>query len=146
VAKVGWQHPQHPLPSTDAACETIQLRGMATLQAIKYQRGSLSLLDQRLLPFETVYLPVPDPQTAWQHIKDMVVRGAPAIGVTGALALAVDLVAKGAGSQFGSVHDTVKGISETLDFLVTRWDASPCIGRDAAGKCHRSARLPGRPA
>lgn len=97
---------------------------MATLQAIKYQRGSLSLLDQRLLPFETVYLPVPDPQTAWQHIKDMVVRGAPAIGVTGALALAVDLVAKGAGSQFSSVDDTVKGINATLDFLVTRCGAA----------------------
>jgi methylthioribose-1-phosphate isomerase len=102
---------------------------MATLQAIKYQRGSLSLLDQRLLPFETVYLPVPDPQTAWQHIKDMVVRGAPAIGVTGALALAVDLVSKGAGSQFADVQAAVQGISETLDYLVTR------CGAAAAGGC-----------
>jgi hypothetical protein len=98
---------------------------MATLQAIKYQRGSLDLLDQRLLPFETVYLPVPDPQTAWQHIKDMVVRGAPAIGVTGALSLAVDLVSKGAGSQFADVQAAVQGISETLDFLVTRWGLGP---------------------
>lgn len=93
---------------------------MATLQAIKYQRGSLSLLDQRLLPFESVYLPVPDPQAAWQHIKDMVVRGAPAIGVTGALALAVDLVSKGAGSQFADAAAAVQGISDTLDYLVTR--------------------------
>lgn len=49
------------------------------LQAIKYTRGSLELLDQRLLPHEFKYLPVPDPQTSWLHIKDMVVRGAPAI-------------------------------------------------------------------
>lgn len=56
-----------------------------SLVAIKYQRGKLELLDQRLLPFEMVYLPVPTPQVAWEHIKSMVVRGAPAIGVTGAV-------------------------------------------------------------
>jgi methylthioribose-1-phosphate isomerase len=39
------------------------------LQAIKYADGHLQLLDQRLLPYETVYLDVPDPQAAWQQIK-----------------------------------------------------------------------------
>lgn len=58
---------------------------MSQLQAIKYRRGKLELLDQRLLPFEMVYLDVSSPQDAWQHIKTMVVRGAPAIGVTGAM-------------------------------------------------------------
>jgi hypothetical protein len=35
---------------------------MAALVAIKYVRGSLQLLDQRLLPFEEVWLDVPTPQ------------------------------------------------------------------------------------
>lgn len=39
------------------------------LQAIRYASGSLQLLDQRLLPRETVYLDVPDLQAAWQQIK-----------------------------------------------------------------------------
>jgi len=39
------------------------------LQAIKYSSGKLQLLDQRLLPHETVYLEVPDIQAAWQQIK-----------------------------------------------------------------------------
>jgi methylthioribose-1-phosphate isomerase len=39
------------------------------LQAIKYADGQLQLLDQRLLPYETVYLDVPDPKAAWQQIK-----------------------------------------------------------------------------
>ena len=92
-----------------------------SLQAIRYERGSLQLLDQRLLPFETVYLPVPDAKAAWTQIRDMVVRGAPAIGVTGALALAVELHSnKGAGSSFTSADDAVKYIFETLDYLVTR--------------------------
>jgi|LauGreSBDMM110SN_4_FD.fasta_scaffold187737_2 spore maturation protein SpmB len=51
----------------------------------------------------------------------MVVRGAPAIGVTGALSLAVDLVANhGAGGSFASVEETQKYIFDTLDYLVTR--------------------------
>lgn len=40
-----------------------------SLQAIKYSDGKLQLLDQRLLPYETVYLDVPDPKAAWQQIK-----------------------------------------------------------------------------
>ncbi|GAX82127.1 hypothetical protein CEUSTIGMA_g9555.t1 [Chlamydomonas eustigma] len=90
------------------------------LQAIKYETGSLQLLDQRLLPFDSIYLDVPTPQIAWIHIKDMVVRGAPAIGVTGALALAVDLTNnKSRGSSFSSVQEAVSYIFETLDYLVT---------------------------
>ncbi len=92
-----------------------------SLQAIKYARGSLHLLDQRLLPFETVYLEVPDAKAAWTQIRDMVVRGAPAIGVTGALAMAVELhTNKAGGKSFSTVADTLTFIINTLDYLVTR--------------------------
>lgn len=98
-----------------------------SLQAIKYTRGSLELLDQRLLPFEVVYLPVPNAQASWQQIKDMVVRGAPAIGVTGALTMAVELVAnKNSGAAFASVAEAVDFINSTLDYLVTRWVRAEC--------------------
>jgi methylthioribose-1-phosphate isomerase len=95
--------------------------GAMSLEAIKYQRGSLQLLDQRLLPFQTEYLDVPNAQTAWQHIKDMVVRGAPAIGVTGALSMAIELHCnKAGGTAFASVDEAVSYISSTLDYLVSR--------------------------
>lgn len=42
---------------------------MGALEAIKYADGKLQLLDQRLLPLETVYLDVDTPQAAWQQIK-----------------------------------------------------------------------------
>lgn len=91
------------------------------LQAIIYSRGSLQLLDQRLLPFESTYLFVKDPESAWNHIRDMVVRGAPAIGCTGALALAVDLTNnKGGGTAFGGREEALAYINTTLDYLVTR--------------------------
>eukprot|EP00878_Enallax_costatus_P005791 GHUV01006072.1.p1 GENE.GHUV01006072.1~~GHUV01006072.1.p1 ORF type:complete len:713 (+),score=234.96 GHUV01006072.1:191-2329(+) len=90
-----------------------------SLQAIKYSDGKLQLLDQRLLPYEQVYLDVPDTTAAWQQIKDMVVRGAPAIGVTGALALAVHLISGGRGKQYSSVEACVRDIAATMDYLVT---------------------------
>ena len=90
------------------------------LLAIKYDKGSLKLLDQRLLPFESAWLDVPTAEAAWQHIKDMVVRGAPAIGVTGALAMAVHIISGGNGSQYASVQAAVEDVAKTMDYLVTR--------------------------
>lgn len=52
-------------------------------------------------------------------MQDMVVRGAPAIGVTGALALAVHLISGGRGKQYTGVDAAVSDIGVTLDFLVT---------------------------
>ncbi len=46
------------------------------------------LLDQRQLPREVVYLALRTPDQVANAIRDMVVRGAPAIGVTAAYALA----------------------------------------------------------
>jgi methylthioribose-1-phosphate isomerase len=49
------------------------------------------------------------------------VRGAPAIGVTGALALAVHLISGGRGKQYSSVQACLDDIAATMDYLVTRW-------------------------
>lgn len=93
---------------------------MASLIAIKYEPGSLQLLDQRLLPFEQKWLTVDDTVVAWKHIRDMVVRGAPAIGVTGALSMAVELTnAKNRGKDFADVASAVAYIEERLTYLVT---------------------------
>lgn len=61
------------------------------LEAIQYKRGSLRLLDQRLLPLETKFVDVPGCDEAFAAIKDMLVRGAPAIAIAAGLALAVEL-------------------------------------------------------
>ncbi len=57
------------------------------IRAVEWEQGRLKLIDQRVLPgkFEHLYLDhLPDCAKA---IKDMVVRGAPAIGVTAAYAV-----------------------------------------------------------
>ena len=59
------------------------------LQAIRYGRGRLEILDQLRLPYEEVYLNIVGPEAAWSAIKKMQVRGAPAIAIVAALSLAV---------------------------------------------------------
>lgn len=61
---------------------------MTTLQtnvrAIQFTDNILTLLDQRKLPFEETYIQYQHFQDVAQAIRDMVVRGAPAIGITAA--------------------------------------------------------------
>lgn len=72
------------------------------LEAIRYSRGTLALLDQRRLPLESVYVPIGSAEAAHEAIKTMVVRGAPAIAIAAGLALAVELSADGAAARFGT--------------------------------------------
>lgn len=65
-------------------------RTKMALQAIKYSDGKLQLLDQRLLPYETVYLAVPNPQAAWQQIK-VIPQQCRAVTATGNLSAAKDM-------------------------------------------------------
>lgn len=54
--------------------------------SIQWNGATLSLLDQRLLPSQEVWLEYHDYESVVVAIKDMVVRGAPAIGITAAYA------------------------------------------------------------
>jgi len=64
---------------------------MATLEAIKYSRGKLLVLDQLRLPHENHYDAVSTSEEAFDCIRSMRVRGAPAIAIVAALAHAVEL-------------------------------------------------------
>lgn len=58
-----------------------------SIRAVLWQDGTLRLLDQRALPQRHEYLSYDEPAAVAQAITDMVVRGAPAIGVTAAYAV-----------------------------------------------------------
>ncbi|MEJ2446451.1 MAG: S-methyl-5-thioribose-1-phosphate isomerase, partial [Anaerolineales bacterium] len=49
--------------------------------------GVVSMIDQRKLPHNTVYNEYSDPTAVADAIKDMVIRGAPAIGAAAAFGL-----------------------------------------------------------
>jgi methylthioribose-1-phosphate isomerase len=59
------------------------------IPTVEWKNGIVMMLDQTKLPFETVYQECKDYQTVARGIKDLWVRGAPAIGVSAAMGLAL---------------------------------------------------------
>ena len=60
-----------------------------SIRAVQWQNDKLILLDQRRLPAEEIYLEFDDVKSVAQAITDMVVRGAPAIGITAAYGVVI---------------------------------------------------------
>ncbi len=67
------------------------------IRPLRWEAGALYLLDQRVLPQVVRELRIDDAEAAAMAIRDMVVRGAPAIGLAGAygLVLAAQTLARG---------------------------------------------------
>lgn len=86
-----------------------------TLEAIRYRRGQLDILDQLLLPSQSVYISVSDTKDAWDAIKKMQVRGAPAIAIVGCLSLAVELI----DTDFTNTDDVASYVASKLQYLVS---------------------------
>ncbi len=59
------------------------------IPTIEWKNGVVRMLDQTKLPLETVYNDCTDYQTVARGIKELWVRGAPAIGVSAAMGLAL---------------------------------------------------------
>ncbi len=59
------------------------------IRTIEWQDDAVVLLDQRRLPAQEVYVRLTDADRVIEAIRDLVVRGAPAIGVTAAMGLAL---------------------------------------------------------
>ncbi|MCB1876458.1 MAG: S-methyl-5-thioribose-1-phosphate isomerase [Chromatiales bacterium] len=55
-----------------------------TIRAVRWRDGGLELLDQRKLPAEEIWLRLEEAGATAEAIRAMVVRGAPAIGITAA--------------------------------------------------------------
>src|SRR3546814_11655551 len=64
------------------------------VKAIEWQGGQLRLLDQRKLPLEELWHTYDSAAAVAMAIRDMVVRGAPAIGISAAYGLALGLTAR----------------------------------------------------
>ncbi len=64
------------------------------MKHIEWKGRALVLLDQRKLPGEITFVTCETPQDVAASIRNMVVRGAPAIGITAAYALALSAILK----------------------------------------------------
>ena len=71
-----------------------RLLAAETIKAIEWRDGRLYLLDQRLLPSKEVWLAYDSAAAVAEAIRAMVVRGAPAIGISAAYALVLAVKAR----------------------------------------------------
>lgn len=74
------------------------------IRPVEWRNGAVVLLDQRLLPTQEVYRVYRDYRHVARAIKEMVVRGAPAIGVTAAMGIAL-----------GASHCSDRNLSRAFD-------------------------------
>ncbi|KAG5926553.1 S-methyl-5-thioribose-1-phosphate isomerase [Claviceps africana] len=88
---------------------------MSTLQAVRYSRGKLEVLDQLRLPHEFHYDDVSTRQEAFDSIATMRVRGAPAIAIVASLGLAVELYKTPVAAE--TAREVIAHIDEALDYL-----------------------------
>ncbi|KAM0701404.1 hypothetical protein Q7P35_011765 [Cladosporium inversicolor] len=103
------------------------------LEAIRYQPGSLQILNQLKLPHQEEYDEVRGSEDGWHAIRDMRTRGAPAIAIVAALALAVELQ----NNKTSDIAEEVKVfVCEKLRYLVTSRPTAVNLA-DAAGKLEK---------
>jgi methylthioribose-1-phosphate isomerase len=82
-----------------------------TIRWIGDERGHLVLIDQTRLPLELVERECRDVETVWEAIKQLRVRGAPAIGIAAAYGMVLGLqsAASGNASEYAARLDEVSG-------------------------------------
>jgi methylthioribose-1-phosphate isomerase len=103
------------------------------IRAIVWRDGVLELLDQRLLPERIEYRCLPEVGAVAEAIKSMVVRGAPAIGITAAYGVVLAACARFAESP----HQWRQRLAGDLAMLAaarpTAVNLSWALGRMASG-------------
>lgn len=86
------------------------------LQAIKYSEAEgLDILDQLLLPQQSVFIKVRNINDGFKAIRTMQVRGAPAIAIVGMLSLAEELKSL----KFESSGELIQRMNQRLTYLLT---------------------------
>jgi methylthioribose-1-phosphate isomerase len=102
---------------------------MSELRTVEWVNGRVRMIDQTRLPYKFAYVSLKDYRQVAKAIKDMVVRGAPAIGVAAAMGIA--LVAYS--SRAKSKEQLIKELEGAADVLrqsrPTAWNLFWAIDR-----------------
>ena len=92
--------------NNDIPLSLLNDKGNTSVVPLRWEKHVLYLLDQRLLPHEETWLAYRSARDVTQAIRDMVVRGAPAIGITAA---------------FGMVLAAYGLKDKNRDFFIEKW-------------------------
>ena len=79
-----------------------------SLRTVEWKNNKVVLIDQTKLPNKLVFVEFSDYQKLADAIRNLVVRGAPAIGVTGAFGLALAALQSKANTKDELIEDLVK--------------------------------------
>ncbi|MBI3461943.1 MAG: S-methyl-5-thioribose-1-phosphate isomerase [Planctomycetes bacterium] len=90
-------------------------RSIRTIEWVGGVDGFARLIDQTLLPTELRYVECRDVETLWEAIRSLRVRGAPAIGIAGAMGLVLGV----RGSAAHSFADFYADLKRSSDYLRT---------------------------
>jgi methylthioribose-1-phosphate isomerase len=89
-----------------------------SVEPIRWRGDAVELLDQRRLPREVVYIACRTPHEVAVAIRDMVVRGAPAIGVAAAFAMALATDLGKAAKELREARPTAVNLAWAVDRMV----------------------------
>ena len=93
-----------------------------TVKSIVWEHNTLHLLDQTRLPVEVVVEEQKTVEQVWDSIKQLKVRGAPAIGVAGAYGLVVAMRDHAALSR-DAFLEKLQNVAPELSPFVRQWYA-----------------------
>lgn len=116
--------------------EMLELLGQQFF-TIRWDHDAVEMIDQRLLPERETYIRLPDPAAVAGAIREMVIRGAPAIGIAGAMGVALaaheasrrgtadaDGHVTGAGRMLASVRPTAVNLGWGVERALEAWRES----------------------
>nr|WP_297401843.1 S-methyl-5-thioribose-1-phosphate isomerase [uncultured Marinobacter sp.] len=106
--------------------------------AMRWHEHSLDLLDQRLLPAEEHWITVEGAEGVAQSIRDMVVRGAPAIGISAAYGVALAARHAGGGDWKAEIRQAIRELSASRPTAVNLFWALQRMER-VFHQCHSLA-------
>jgi methylthioribose-1-phosphate isomerase len=95
-----------------AAVKGVQHEGIV-IRTVEWRNGTVVMIDQRLLPMREVYRVYRDYREVAAAIKDMVVRGAPAIGVAAAYGLVLAAQSSGEAAHLRERGEYLKACRPT---------------------------------
>lgn len=100
-------------------CVGGRLSEVEMLESIRYKRGELQLLDQKKLPHVQEYVNITDAEGGWKAIAEMQVRGAPAIAISAALSVAVEVHNLVEAECLKDAQSAANYVADRLAYLVT---------------------------
>jgi len=88
---------------------------MATIEWLHGVDGVARLVDQTRLPGALEFIECKEPECMWEAIRSLKVRGAPALGIAGALGILLGL----RGKDFRGAEELISEVEKTSKFLGT---------------------------